>query len=280
MSNARRCNEMSNRDYRCYPAINQSALKAFVKDPLEYIGSREGKFPWKDSKSMQFGRDLEMQVLHDEVPFVLIPDDVLDKNGHKRGNAWKAWVVEQEQNGNGRKAWLKAAEYEARLSNVGYAYDAIKSHKLASRLLLDKDQILQHMRIIWTDDNYGVECKAELDVVHKGGYLIDLKTAQDNTEDAFVRSVFNFQYYVQAQFYRRAMHELIGEWLPFIFIVVKNTPGFGVSVYNLSDEWLAMGEEWLNKNIPRFLHAQNEGIYLPEDWNMVTTISPRKWMYV
>jgi len=93
--------------------------------------------------------------------------------------------------------------------------------------------------VFWTDHASGAKCKARLDFVagNKHPLLLDLKTAQDASRQAFKRSVVTFQYHRQADWYESAYRAATGKPVsPMLFVVVESLPPFAVAAYTL-DRW-------------------------------------------
>jgi exodeoxyribonuclease VIII len=73
--------------------------------------------------------------------------------------------------------------------------------------------------------------------------IVDLKTAQDASPDAFARTAANFGYHAQAAYYLDGLRNLgyCDEQAVFLFVVVEKTPPFGVAVYALDDDAIEAG---------------------------------------
>ena len=77
--------------------------------------------------------------------------------------------------------------------------------------------------------------------------VIDIKTTQDGSPDAFGRSVYNFGYHLQAAIYK----ELTGIDDYFI-IAIENSSPYNVTVYKLSQDYIDKGYSVMNKGINDF----------------------------
>lgn len=78
-----------------------------------------------------------------------------------------------------------------------------------------------------------------------GGLIVDLKTTQDASPDAFARTAANFNYPLQAAYYIDGL-KAAGIASPeavisFVFLVVEKTPPYGVAVYTLPEEAIELG---------------------------------------
>lgn len=269
--------DMSWEDYREYDAVNQSTLKQFARDPEAFRAQELGLEARKTTSAMVYGSQLEEYLFTGEMPFRLIPDGVLNEKGERRGKAWTEWKTQVEAELPGVEL-LKADEYAERSEGMLRAAQNIRDHSRANALLLDNRNVLRHQRVIWTDDETGAVCKAEIDAVHLAGRIIDLKTSSEIQPSEFNRSIFKFGYHIQAAWYRRAVKEITGDWLPFSIVASKNKPGWGCEVFDLSAEWVELGEEWLRVWFPAYLEARQKDHYRTPSWGKSVELLPERWM--
>jgi len=79
--------------------------------------------------------------------------------------------------------------------------------------------------IVWIDPVTGLRCKARLDSV--SDVIMDLKTSRDDGDrplpESFEWSMWSYNYYSQAAFYREGWYQVTGTMLPFVFAVVSTT---------------------------------------------------------
>jgi len=97
----------------------------------------------------------------------------------------------------------------------------------------------------------GMDCKAMIDMCGDDGTIVDIKTCQDASPEAFKRASANYLYHLQLAWYANAMtivgdKESISEKKDFskvnaYIIAVENTAPFGVAVYRFSTEALELG---------------------------------------
>jgi len=137
--------------------------------------------------------------------------------------------------------------------------DALLAHDTAGPVLRDGEA---QISVLWLDPDTGVPCKGRFDILH-GGYIYDLKTAQDASPAAFARTVAKFGYHIQAGIYSEAYKILTGEQLNFRFIVVETAGGTDtpqVATYEMlyDDESMVAGR--LN-----FKRAVNKASFYPDD---------------
>ena len=88
----------------------------------------------------------------------------------------------------------------------------------------------------------GMECKAMIDMCDNEGTIVDIKTTQDASPDAFKRQSANLLYHLQLAWYANAMGLKWDEVNAYI-IAVENTAPHGVAVYKFSQSSLLNGWE-------------------------------------
>jgi exodeoxyribonuclease VIII len=95
----------------------------------------------------------------------------------------------------------------------------------------------------WVDERTGVHCKCRPDWrIPSRHILVDLKTCEDASPEAFARSIFNFTYHIQASFYLDGVRSVLAEpYSTFIFIAVEKKHPFAVAVYQLDADDIDKG---------------------------------------
>jgi len=88
----------------------------------------------------------------------------------------------------------------------------------------------------------GVDCKAMIDMCDNEGTIVDIKTTQDASPDAFMRQSANLLYHMQLAWYANAMGLKWSDVKAYI-IAVENTAPHGVAVYRFSQSALLNGWE-------------------------------------
>ncbi len=135
---------------------------------------------------------------------------------------------------------------ERRLDDVQTAALRVRCHGKA-RAILDASQ--WSTRIVWTDSDTGLECKAEIDLMWaERAIYFRLKTSANPSEYyvfddefgegivckrsyGFGRQAISLGYDVQAAWYSRAFYSVYKEEPRFCFVVVGNKQPFDCEVY-------------------------------------------------
>jgi exodeoxyribonuclease VIII len=147
--------------------------------------------------------------------------------------------------------------------------DAVRAHP-AARFLLDMPG-RREASYTYTDAATGVECKTRPDWHSLDGQIVvDVKTAQDASREAFAKSIANFDYHVQAAWNLDAQGGKL-----FLSLVVESSRPYGVAVYPASEAMLEAGrrrissameslaECWKTGHWPGYGDAIQEPLDLP-----------------
>ena len=269
--------------YHEMPGVSQSMIKQFVEDPGIYreryvLGQRPSG---PEAKHFTWGKDFEKLVFYDELPGVVIPNEVLARSERegkeifsKRGAAWTEWKARQiEEHGEGVRL-LRADEWAKDVEPYLIARDNLRLHGKAMKLLNGE----RHQVLTWQDEETGMPCKCQLDTVSRWRVLTDLKTSRDIRRSEFNRSVWKFGYHIQAEWYRKAWQRLTGELLPFTFVCVQTSPSYGCEAYDLDPKWYELAQQKIREGILGLAKAYETDRFVTPTFGTVTTLSPEPWM--
>lgn len=209
------------------PGYSRSDLNLINKSYLHYLHYKNNPINTTD---LEFGI-----AVHNAI---LLPQQFEDKyfvipKIDKRTKSGKEQYSEFEEKYNG-KHLLPPPKMD---SIIGIR-DAVSMHPQASRILKDSQKEIS----IWVKNDDKL-CKIRPDIYQPCHYIADLKTTTDASLYGFRKSVFKYNYDMQAAFYHDCIYELTGDDLPFYFIAVEKEMPYGIAVYQLSDELLIKGRE-------------------------------------
>ncbi|MFW5871267.1 MAG: PD-(D/E)XK nuclease-like domain-containing protein [Verrucomicrobiota bacterium] len=244
-------------EYQDWNAINQSTLKEGCRSMAHLLNAYIAKPV--ESKSFALGHAFHAAVLEPDrfdTEYVLEPEPgtyppVADEwNAYREKNSDKGddWCATNFKRTN---AW-KTAMSAFGISNVGKAkitlqdlqtVKQMKAALFANRTWQKISEDAEHTEssMLWHDTK-NVLCKARLDMISPAG-LIDLKTTEDASPKAFMRSIANYGYHFQAAFYQRGFNKITGKEVPVYFVVVEKTMPFGVAVYAMPWSAIMAGNE-------------------------------------
>lgn len=216
---------MSNEEYhnkREY--LSSSTVKTLLKNPYEFLHPKR-----RESKAFSIGSAthsliLEPHKFNDE--FVVAPEI------NKRTKAGREeFALFEKENAN--KCVLSKEEYQTSKSMS----DAVLATPEVRNIL--KNGIAECSFFSEID---GVKVKCRPDYYREDiGLIIDVKTVQDASPDAFIKDVANFGYFIQAQFYMDVLESLGYPAKKFLFLVVEKKEPFMVGLYELDVASLEFG---------------------------------------
>lgn len=257
---------MPDDEYRKVDAISKSGLDLIDESPRKYQHVIiEGNKP-EPSAAMKLGSAFDCYLLEPEVfakRFLVIPA------GMRRGT--KAWE-EFEKESAGREL-VKAEEFE----EIKAMTDAVRAHPIASKVLSDG---YPQVSYFWNDPITGVRCKSRADFLRKDKILVDVKTTAEGggNPDAFQRTAFAMRYHVQAAFYSDGAEIVDSKPDSFLFVVVERAAPYLVSIYSMTDEFIALGREAYRKDLDTFARCKSENVF-PGYSTLIEPLSPPAWAF-
>jgi exodeoxyribonuclease VIII len=227
---------MDNREYHADPAIGKSMLDALARSPLHYWSRyvAENRVEPEPTPAMVLGSAFHALLLERELfeaSYIAAP--AVDR----RTKAGKAAWAELEASG-------KTVLSEDDLAALTGMAASVLAHPAASRLLALPGRA--EVSLFYEDPATGLRCKARPDWLTESGVIVDIKTTQDASPEAFRKSAYNFRYDVQAAHYTSAV---LGAG--FVFIAVEKTPPYAVAVYEADDAVMRSGHARRRDNLER-----------------------------
>lgn len=241
--------KISYETYRRLPSIAQSDLKSAYQDPQLYHERMIGLHEVKTTEAQWFGRQMEHflktgRASNEET--MIIPKEVLNAAGHRRGSAWGEFKKKFEH----IPTLMTESEWDKKFSNLTNARKNVMAHGPARDLLFDGADAAArwHHRYQWVDESTGMTLKAELDLIDLNlGVVTDIKTSQETNYLGFQREVKKWRYDVQAHHYLQVAQLLRPEhdWV-FVWVVIKNKAPWNVEVYEMGESFHKSGsQDWM-----------------------------------
>jgi len=223
-----------------------------------------------DSVNFDIGRAAHRAILGCGEDYAAIPEGVLASNGAASTKEAKAFIATQREAG---RVPLKGGQIEQ------IEAMRIVAHNRLSEFDIVLDPSRSELCAISQID--GVWCRAMFDNVPADPKLpiFDLKTCEDASPDACLRSILNYGYDIQAEHYRAVWKAATGEDRGFVFIFQEKGDPFEVCLIRLSGSFEAMakrraarartmwGECLINNNWPGHpigIHAVDAPAWLHE----------------
>jgi len=220
--------------YHATKALSKSGLDQFRKSPAHFRAWQDGTTRNESSPALEFGTAAHCAVLEPDRfvgQYTVFNGDRRTKEGKA---AWQA-ILDSGKTPLPQEQW----------DNITGAAAAVHAHPAASGLLNGIKA-----EVSYFDNWNGVEVKARIDGMGSD-YIIDLKTTQDASANAFAKSVAQFRYHVQAAWYQR-----ITGINRFVFIAVEKEAPYGVACYEL-DQWaIDVGHSIIDEQLKTFIECQ------------------------
>lgn len=223
-------------EYHRHPALSSTGARELLEAPARFEFSRS--HPRVHRKEFDVGTAAHSKVLGTGWEIVVIPADVLAKNGAASTDAAKAFIAKARAAG---QVPIKQSEYD----EVNAMAEAVLAHQSA-RILLEQEGAPE-ASVFGTDPVTGVETRARFDFLGMGPNRrvgVDLKTVHGKATPAkFAKTIGEHGYHIQGAHYESAL-EFAGEHIDaFAFIAVEKDPPYLPAVFVLDDDWREIGHK-------------------------------------
>lgn len=252
-------NEAYQNDFRSY--ISSSDIRRLLRSAAHY------RSPTKmESAAMAFGTLVHTFVLEPHVAEARYRARAEVDGRTKEGKAvrdWEASLAAQQG-----VQFISRSDYDAAVSIA----TAVRSHLgcvsiLASGLA----------EVSGTADNFnGINARIRPDYL-ADGHIVDLKTCVDARGDAFVRSVLNYGYDVQAAYYLDVAEAIDGKKRKFFWVAVEKDAPYAVAVYEASDAMIEHGRRQYKRAIELYKECASLDLW-PAYSQQVQTLELPNWV--
>lgn len=225
--------DMPNGVYHSCAGVSKSGVMLINRSPAHFMASKQGpkKYP---TPMMAMGSLIHTLALEPEkftAEYIVAPEI------SRRSNAGKdAWNRFQEEAGD------RQIISQEQLDEAHKAFAAIRTHQFAGPALSGGKA---EQSYFWTDALSGVLAKCRPDYVRElssGHVLLDLKTTDDASPEAFSRACANFGYHVSAAMSMDGYEAVTGiRPLAYKFVVVERSAPYGIAVYELEQRAIQKG---------------------------------------
>lgn len=184
----------------------------------------------------------------------IMPEDEATKGKTVAGKALSKQI---KADGKIVLSWKEAGQ-------IPQMVEAVRSDEDAGPLLA---RGIPEMSAIWQDVIGDLWCKCKPDWVTDNGVVPDLKTCDDASDHAFMRTFWAQRYDVQAWFYLRGLNAAAEQTKTkanydlFCYIAAENNEPFGVRVYYPSKELLLSVMEEFEPHLERYAKCLETNIW-------------------
>lgn len=220
---------MTEQEYRQHEGISRSQLWKIRESPEKFKYAME--HPEEPTPALLFGTMVHKLVLEPDTfdeEFIVAPE--VDRRTKEGKAAWSQF----EEDAAGRQI-VKQADFQKAQEMVV----ALQAVPMIQTLLAGRHEV----PLFWTDELTGEPCKVRLDILHEMPddrlLIVDYKSANDATTEAFIRSAINYGYDFQVGMYAEGVLQNYGQRkIDFLFIVQEKDPPYAANIL-LADELIA-----------------------------------------
>jgi hypothetical protein len=266
---------LSIEEYHARPEWSHSQIEVFKDSPPLFHGRYiTNIYPFQKSSAMDDGT-----IVHDilssgrriEDVVAIIPDDVLNGDGHRKGAAWKRWSDD-----HAGMIQRKQDECDSLLRMI----ESVQSNPKA-RWLLDAKGYYEHS-IVWRDKVTGLMLRARPDkmsLLSDECVISDIKTTRAEDHRDFSSAIASFGYHRQAAWYWDGVESLGYDVPAFCFITVNKTPAHECHVYELQPSAIELGREENRQLLVELAHRLNTDNWTSRDHGTILEIDLPTWAY-
>lgn len=223
--------------------ISKSGLDLIHQSPLHYWNKylNPNREPQRDTPALLAGRAVHLAILE---PYLFREEFAVEPILNHRTSQGKAdyqtWL-----SCIGDKTVIDLTTYD----NVMRIRDAVYAHPAAAELLQTG---AAEQTWFWKDQETGVACKCRTDFLTPDRFVVDVKTTEDASSEAFGRSSAKYRYHVQAAYYTDGLVD--NGYVPegFIFIAVEKAPPYAVAVYYAQNHIIEAGRLIYRKDLATY----------------------------
>lgn len=215
-------------EYHRHGSVSKSQLDHFAKSPAHYLASLTTQR--KETAAMRIGTLFHGLVLEPErVKIAVAP--VCDKRTKDGKATWEAFCLE-----NVGAEIVTAEEGEMLTGMVA----SVRAHPAASVLLAGPG--IAEGSAWWTDEQSGELCRCRPDFYREDGIIVDLKSTEDASPEAFAKSIAKYGYHRQNAMYVDGVEAATGDYIKgFVFVVTEKSAPYCTAVYQLDMQGIEAG---------------------------------------
>jgi len=240
--------------------LSSSDFRRLLRSPAHYRNHQK-----LDSPALAFGTLVHTFVLEPDVAKARYRARAEVDGRTKEGKAIRE--LEAKLAADERVEFVSASDYNAATAITDSVYASVGSSGILTSGMAEGTGLTELC---------GVNVKVRPDYLRED-MIIDLKTTQDARPEAFLKSVINFGYEVQAALYVDAAQAIDGLKRRFLWIAAEKEAPYAVSVFEASDEMLERGRRLYKQAIETYTRCVTF-----DDWpgytTEIQTLNLPKWL--
>jgi exodeoxyribonuclease VIII len=256
-------------DYAKAPGLSASMLKLLLESPLTYWRKKQGLIPDKQSASMQTGQLLHGLILEGKLDAHVRPDTYGDgKPWHHAAKECKAW-----SEAHADKPIVSADEHNWLVDCSNYIYN---HPTIAENNLIDGATGDAEVSVFATIN--GRQFKGRFDYLQPG-YILDLKCVNNASDRAFLYSVTQYGWHLQAALYLKLAAAFNLDY-EFVWLALQTTDQPLLNVKRCGPTARLLGDTALEKALTILDRCEEAGIWpdFPDDDGSIKALNVPEYM--
>lgn len=249
--------DMPEAEYHAHPALSSTGARQLLDSPARFhYAQSHAQAP---KAAFDLGTAVHSKVLGAGAEVITYPDEHLTPSGNASTKAATvAWADEQRTNG---LVVVSAAQLEL----VDGMTEAVLAHPTARALFEQSGNA--EASVFATDPLTGVGMRARFDYLPDftvtDPWCVDLKTtAKSAAPNEFLKTVANFGYQVQQEWYLEAYGIATGGFNPRMkFVVVETAAPHLVAVHELSEQFAEIGASAVKRALATYAECSASGVW-------------------
>lgn len=230
-------------------SLTYSSGKEFLKSPRHWV--QYLMKPFAPSEAMVLGNMVDCLILSkDDFEKTYLVADKPDLRNPQNKIDWTKLI---ESATNNKQTLVSKIQYE-------------QAKKMSESVLTNRDalQVLNqvgetHFKRYWNDKETGLLCSCEMDGI--GDTLsVEIKTAQDASDDHFSRNAVYLEYPLQVGFVTE-MKRVKHQFTPHYFIIIESSEPYCVNVLKADDSFVEYGQWQFRKLMMEFKHCVDNNLF-------------------
>ena len=207
--------DISNKEYHSTTALSKGGLVSLSRSP-SHMHTPSKQIPAFRTGTIAHHSALQRDIF--DTRYVVAPEV------NKRTKAGKAELKEFEESLAPGQEIITQDEMDM-FTDMS---DALWNHPQAAALMSGG---IAEQSVFWDEPQYGFLCKCRPDYLIGRKVCVDYKTTVDASPKSFAKSIANFAYHLQVEWYTRGLREIGKGVERFIFIAQEKTPPYAVACY-------------------------------------------------
>lgn len=251
---------LSNERYHASPGISKSGLDLIKRSPAHY----KDRESYKSTPAKELGTMIHYAMLEPELfesRYVRIPQHLigLDKRSKLNKRLWEEFEISL---GPGKEK-ITNPQWESCMAIRDKAHS-----KQKVRWLLSQGQ--SEVSGYWIDEETGVVCKFRADKMHDRQVLVDIKSTEDASYEAFKRACKKYWYDLQGSWYLDGATQTTGiPYNNFILIGFEKVKPHAVAAYRVHPRSIQKCRELYRKNLNTYALCLNSGLWPDYDEEII-----------